>query len=335
MPPKKTSRSTKKATKQASKTVTKKAPSTPTKSLFSAGKIPTNSPEFGKKDDSHRAFFEAFVGGVAVLWFMKAYVDEEPYLNYDYKKAYEDADYRNDLNIVGVVERKGSDGRTALPQKPKSKYNWRQFLVVVGDNTTAGQRRLVINRILDQMNTNAFAVGNYDYPKEVRFVKDKTMNPPRRAECRMLDKDIVKVMLMAHSPSTVEEMSADDTIVSLYWRDINHGAEVLMSYAGGATVSEILGRARTEAAAASHGGDFGSGSEYDNEDLETGAGEDLNDTLEQDEHERSGDDESYTREGDHDKDGEYKDEKEDGILPGDNDLVLQEGKQVEGEPLVK
>jgi len=203
-------------------------------SAFATGKYKGDSPlKPGKKDVRHLLFVLGLCNGIVLAWLKKYNLDQEPFLNYDYQLLNDSPATMEDLGINAVVHRKGADGATAMTQTPTSTYNWRQMVLIIGeDSNTATARRELADRLIAHFNNNA-NTANYQYPRKVRFGSDLTGRVFRPADHGLLDIDVLGLMMAAYPTTPLEELATFDDIMSTFWTNIERGREVMAAHVAG------------------------------------------------------------------------------------------------------
>ena len=157
-------------------------------------------------------------------------MEQEPYLNYDYRFLTENPDVRAELGINCVYFRKGVDGVTALPQTPTSQYSWKQLVCVIGsESNTSQERHALADRIIAHFNSHA-NTANYMYPKRVKFGKDLTRDVLSSVDQVLLDYDVVSMMQSAYPTLPVQSFTTFQEIMTNFWTDPVHGNDVLAAF---------------------------------------------------------------------------------------------------------
>jgi len=200
-------------------------------SVFESGKYKGDSPlKPGKKDVRHLLFVLGLCNGIVLAWLKKYNLDQEPFLNHDYQLLHDSPATMEDLGINAVVHRKGPDGATALTQTPTSTYNWRQMVLIVGeDQNTPHARMEIAAKLVAHFNNNANSA-NYQYPHKVKFGSDLTGGQLRPVDHALLDIDVLGLMMAAYPTTSLEELATFDDIMSTFWTSVERGREVIAAH---------------------------------------------------------------------------------------------------------
>lgn len=210
----------------------------PMKSAFKTGKYKGGSPlKNGKKDNRNVLYIVGVQNGIAVVYFKKPNKDEEAFLSYDMEN-FGNPTVAEAFGINDVAHRKGEDGETALKQGPNSDWNWRQLLLIIGedDNTPQG-RRAAANAIVDEVNRNA-TTASYRYPKKCRFGGDLSAVPLATVDSVLLDADVLGLILAAYPSVAVSQLMEERDILATFWCDTAHGREVLVAHEAASSVGQ-------------------------------------------------------------------------------------------------
>jgi hypothetical protein len=208
----------------------KPGPKSPPKSAFSTGKFTGGSPFGAKKDTRHQLFIEGLHNGIVVMYIKKHNVDEEPFLNHDYRLLSEDAQVKESLGVTAILSRKGVDGITTMKQSSSSTYPWRQIVCIGGEESnTAAKRGRLASLLVGHLNNNA-TTENYRYPKRVKFGGDVTGVTFRPLDCCLLDSDVIGAMEAAYPETTLSDLSEFEDIMATFWSDLEHGNEAMDAF---------------------------------------------------------------------------------------------------------
>lgn len=187
----------------------------------------------GKKDYRHLLCFVGLQNGIVVMW-LERYnsSQEEPFFLFDHQLLKNNQGIQDELGINAIFSRKdGRDGAKALPTKKYSEYDWKQFVFIVGtDNNTPSYRKELASKMVKHFNKNAVKP-NYDYPRLVKVGEDKTQNPLEPVDAKILDKDVLGLMLSAYPTTPITEVATFDSIMKTFWYNIEHGREVVAGHA--------------------------------------------------------------------------------------------------------
>ena len=215
----------------------KKSP--PPKSAFHAGKF-KGSPSglFGSsKDKRNQLIVEGLQQGVVVMYMKKYNRNEEAFLAPDIHYLQENQEEMDKLGINAIVARRGTDGKTPMPQKPDSStpnkpnkaFYWKQFIVILGeDNNTAENRAQVAKQLVNRLNNNELTAAEYTYPNKSKFLKDCTASPPRALDACLLDCDVLALMKAAYPDMDLKQLVTDyPEIIASFWSDKAIGTQVI------------------------------------------------------------------------------------------------------------
>ena len=199
------------------------------KNAFSSGSFKGSPLTKKPRDNRHVLFIEGLKNGVLVAWLKKWNKNEEPYLAYDMVELNNSPDICESLGINAIVPRRGQDGNTPMKQNSNSDYDWRQFVLIVGDDkNTAVHRREVANRLIDHLNHNA-VIPNYQYPVKVRFGGDTTTKPMATLSDHMLNKHVLEMMRHAYPGMNIGQLLMDSAIIESFWNDVDYGNSYLVA----------------------------------------------------------------------------------------------------------
>lgn len=202
---------------------------TPPKSAFSSGKFKGVTPLKGKKDIRHLLHYEGLQNGVVVAFLQKYNAPEEPFFAYDYKFLNDNPEDMEELGINAIVFRRGSFGEP-LKQSPTSTYNWRQFVLIVGEaNNTPHKRKEAMKKLVDHFNENA-TTANYQYPRKVKLGSDYTTSSPAPNNSSMLDTDVIGLMMAAYPNTPLSEVANFDGVMASFWESPDYGRNILEGY---------------------------------------------------------------------------------------------------------
>jgi hypothetical protein len=202
----------------------------PPKSAFTTGKFKGGSPFGKKKDLRHQLFIEGLHNGIVVMYLKKHNVEEEPFLNHDYRLLTEDPQVMESLGVTAILNRKGVDGITSMTQSSSSTYPWRQMVCIGGEESnTAAKRDKLANLLVGHLNNNA-TTENYKYPKKVKFGGDVTGATFRPLDCCLLDADVIGAMEAAYADTPLSVLSGFEEIMATFWSDFDHGEEAMHAF---------------------------------------------------------------------------------------------------------
>ena len=208
-------------------------------SAFATGKYKGDSPlKPGKKDTRHVLLVLGLCNGIVLAWLKKYNFDQEPFLNHDFQLLHDSPATMEDLGINAVVHRKGENGGTALTQSPTSTYNWRQMVIIVGeDQNTTHTRKEIAAKLVAHFNNNANSA-NYQYPRKVKFGTDMTGGVLRPVDHAVLDIDVLGLMMAAYPNTPLDELATFDGIMSTFWTSVERGREVIAAHLAGEAEAE-------------------------------------------------------------------------------------------------
>jgi hypothetical protein len=196
----------------------KKSPSLNKSALGSPlkGKFKTNS-------SSNKLFVEGLQNGVVLAYVQKAQKREEAFLVYDFDLIKNSETMAANLSVNDIIQRKGGDGTTPMPQKEGSAYPWRALTFLVGsDFQTCENRREFGNGLVAFFNSHA-TTRFYKYPKSTQFAGDLTKSPPRAVSAAVLDKVVIELIQLAYPEATFNEIAQHDDIMETFWDNITIG----------------------------------------------------------------------------------------------------------------
>jgi hypothetical protein len=197
------------------------------KNMIAAGKFSADAGYGQKKDSRSRMYFEFLACGIVVAYVSKANDTEEAFLVHDYKTLGQDNDLRERLKIITICARRGADGNQ-VPSSDGSSYPFRQFVLGVYPNTHS-QAKKQVKDLLDYLNKSQEESGKYKYPKKIRLMEDYSHDSPRAADTRLLDNEVVNMMMACYG-SSLEELGEYDEVMSEFWSDIGYGRNFLKEY---------------------------------------------------------------------------------------------------------
>jgi hypothetical protein len=183
--------------------------------------------KFNGNNSSNKLFVEGFQNGVVLAYVQKAHNNEEAFLRYDYDLIKNSATVSANLSVNDIVQRKGSDGTTSMPQKPGSAYPFRAFTFVVGSEfQTAENRREFANGLVAFFNSHA-NTRYYQYPKKTRVAGDLTKSPLRAISAAVLDKVVIELIQLAYPDDTLNDIAQHDDIMESFWVDVTIGKSAM------------------------------------------------------------------------------------------------------------
>ena len=202
----------------------------PPKSAFGKGKF-SGSPGNFKKDNRDKLNFERMQNGVLIAWLEKANENAEAFKVCDFRFLNDNPDKMEELDINAIVCRKGSDGETPMKQSASSSYNWRQFVFILGEEKVGneGDCREVLEKVVAFFNENA-TTAHYQYPRKVKLGRDFTVPEFAPNSKRMLDIDVLGLVLAAFPDTPIAEIAVWDEIVGCFWEDIEHGRACILDH---------------------------------------------------------------------------------------------------------
>ena len=198
-------------------------------SAFGTGKFKPNiSTLTSKKDKRNQLVVEGLQQGIIVAWIKKHNVDEEAFIGPDIRYLTDNMEVMENLGIGAIFARRGIDGETPMKQNPKSTYQWKQFVFLVGEsgNTQENRSKLATNLAV-HFNTNEHTIAEYKYPRKTKFLKDITREPPRSVDACFLDSDVLKLMSAAFPTWELDEIAVYDNIVSGFFTNMEHGKRMI------------------------------------------------------------------------------------------------------------
>lgn len=209
------------------KTVIKK--SGKPKNLISAGKFSAQASYGQRKDMRSKMYYELLACGIAIVYVCKANDSEEAFLVHDYKDLSQDMDLKERMKVITICARRGTDGNQ-IPSSSGNTYPFRQFVLGISPNTHS-QAKKQVKDLLEYLNKSQENKDKYKYPKKIRLVEDFTHDPPRAADTRLLDNEVVNMMTFCYG-SSLEELVEYDEVMSEFWSDLEYGKKYLSEYMG-------------------------------------------------------------------------------------------------------
>lgn len=213
-----------------------KGPATPPKSAFGKGKFTGVVASTGKKDKRNILMYQGLKEGVMVAYLKKGgsgSVEEEPFFHYDYKELTDNPDIMESLGINAILNRRGDQGDEPMKQSATSSYNYRLFLLIIGeDNNTPRERKAIAMRLIAHFNDNA-NTQNYQYPTKVKLGEDLTTPEKRPIDSVLMDADVVNLMLACYPSTSVGSLVGWPQIMGNFWSDVERGAQIMQSLATG------------------------------------------------------------------------------------------------------
>ena len=197
------------------------------KNMIAAGKFSADVGYGSKKDSRCKMYFEFLACGIAVAYVTKANDTEEAFLIHDYKDLNQDMDLKERLKVITICSRRGGDG-SYIPSSKGSTYPFRQFVLAVSPNTHA-QAKKQVKDLLHFLNESQEVAGKYKYPQKIKLMDDYTQSPPRPADTRLLDTEVVNMMVACYR-RPLEELGQYDEILSEFWTDIEYGGGFMNDY---------------------------------------------------------------------------------------------------------
>ena len=197
------------------------------KNLIAAGKFSVEAGYGQKKDTRSKMFFEYLACGIVIAYVTKPIETDEAFLVHDYKELTQNMDLKDRLKIITICARRGADGYQ-LPSRTGSSYPFRQFVMGVFPNTHS-QAKKQVKDLLQYLNQSQVDSGMYKYPQRIKLMDDLTQNPVRAADSRLLDKEVVNMMVACYGRK-LEELRKYDEVMAEFWTDVENGKAFLNDY---------------------------------------------------------------------------------------------------------
>jgi hypothetical protein len=200
------------------------------KSVLSKGKF-DESRFVRDADRRHKVMVEILASGIIIVYMVKANVEEEPFLHYDYNYFKENAQRLRELGFVAIMNRRGVNGDTYLPQTTGGRYPWRILVAVVGEQNSTTQKCMQLaNGVVAHLNTHA-NTACYRYPTLFRFGRNLTQpGILRTPDVYLLDSDVLAMMDAAYVNHTLRDLATFDAIIIKWWSDLDYGRTVMEAY---------------------------------------------------------------------------------------------------------
>jgi hypothetical protein len=195
--------------------------------VIAAGKFAAEAGYGSKKDSRCKMYFEFLACGIAVAYVTKPNDTEEAFLVHDYKDLNQDMDLKERLKVITICSRRGADGNY-VPSNKGSTYPFRQFVLAVHPNTHA-QAKKQVKDLMHFLNESQQVSGRYKYPQKIKLMDDYTQSPPRSADARLLDTEVVNMMVACYR-RPLEELGEYDEILSEFWTDTEYGSGFINDY---------------------------------------------------------------------------------------------------------
>ena len=206
------------------------------KGKYSKGKAQQVPNRLSNENDiRHIMYTEGLKPGVAIFWLKKYNKNEEPYLKYDYANFELHPQKLRELGISVVLDRKGTDGITALKQSPTLDDNWKQFIAIVEEkNNTPEKRKSIAEKLMAYLNMNLKNPDMYWYKYQIRFGGDLTSNPMRPLDAVLLDTDVIgfieSFMESCYEDYDLDYVAEFDQVMQMYWTNIENGKKKMEDY---------------------------------------------------------------------------------------------------------
>ena len=212
-------------------TNSKSAEKTPTKarqSAFSKGAYKATPPGMSGKDNRNVMMYEGLQQGIMIAYAKKANKNEGAFIGPSVSLIENTPEVMDELWINAIVPRKGDDGTTPLKNTPSVPFNWKQFVMIIGeDNNSLAGRKAAIKKLVNQINSNVHDAGMYQYPTEMKIGQDLTQEPLRAADVHLLDNDVIALMMAAYPTLSLEELTEDEVIMATFWTDVSRGVKAI------------------------------------------------------------------------------------------------------------
>jgi hypothetical protein len=187
--------------------------------------------KFNLNNDKNKLFVEGFQNGLVLVYVQKAQKREEAFLAPDFDLIKNSEEIAESLSVNEILQRKGNDGKTPMPQKTGSAYPWRALTSLVGaEFQNAVTRRDFANGLVEFFNSHA-TTKYYKYPKMTKFAGDLTKTPLQPVNEALLDIAVIELIQMAYPDATLPEIIQHDDTMKTFWLDITHGKIAMNEYA--------------------------------------------------------------------------------------------------------
>ena len=124
-------------------------------SAFESGKFSGAVVIDNSRDTRYRLFSFGVEGVGHMHYVAKATKEEEAFLHHDYEVLCDESALER-IGVNGILERKGVDGQTAMPQRAGSIYGWRQLMVICSEaDNTPSKRKTAAARNITHLNSKA------------------------------------------------------------------------------------------------------------------------------------------------------------------------------------